>query len=181
MKLNNIALATILSLGMVSLANADAGSGKVKFTGKIIDAPCSIDPDSIDQTKSFGQVANVALVNGGKSSVVNFDIKLLGCDVTSAGAKNKVKVTFTGPNGGATGNTNTLLGITGTARGASIAMYDYSNQPITLGTATTVQNLANGDNTLVFSAYLQGHAGTTLADIEEGDFTSTTNFTLAYN
>lgn len=177
MKLTNIALATVLSLGMVSLANADAGSGKVNFTGKIIDAPCSIAPESLDQTKSFGQVANVALVNGGRSEVLKFDIKLQGCDITS---KNKVQVTFGGPNGGATGNTNTLLAITG-AHGASIAMYDGSNQPITLGTATTVQNLLAGANTLSFSAYLQGHAGTTLSDIEEGDFTSTTNFTLAYN
>lgn len=178
MKLNNIALATILSLGMVSLANADAGSGKVNFVGKIIDAPCSIAPESLDQTKSFGQVANVALVNGGKSSVLNFDIKLQGCDIS--GTKNKVQVTFGGPNGGATGSTNTLLAITG-ARGASIAMFDGSNQPIKLGTPTTVQNLLAGANTLSFSAYLQGHANTTLADIEEGDFTSTTNFTLAYN
>lgn len=178
MKLTNIALATVLSLGMVSLANADAGSGKVNFEGKIIDAPCSIAPESLDQTKSFGQVANVALVNGGKSSVLNFDIELQGCDISS---KNKVQVTFAGPNGGATGTTNTLLAITGVAKGASIAMFDGSNQPITLGTATTVQNLIAGNNTLSFSAYLQGHAGTTLADIEEGDFTSTTNFTLAYN
>ncbi|WP_337264916.1 MULTISPECIES: fimbrial protein [unclassified Serratia (in: enterobacteria)] len=178
MKLNNIALATILSLGMVSLANADAGSGKVNFVGKIIDAPCSIAPESLDQTKSFGQVANVALVNGGRSSVLNFDIKLQGCDIS--GAKNKVQVTFGGPNGGATGNTNTLLAITG-AQGASIAMFDGSNQPIKLGTPTTVQNLLAGANTLSFSAYLQGHAGTTLTDITEGDFTSTTNFTLAYN
>ncbi|MFC0228324.1 fimbrial protein [Serratia aquatilis] len=177
MKLNNIALATVLSLGMVSFANADAGSGNVHFVGKIIDAPCSIAPESLDQTKSFGQVANVALVNGGRSSVLNFDIKLQGCDITS---KNKVQVTFGGPSGGATGTTNTLLGITG-AHGASIAMYDGSNQPITLNTPTTVQNLLAGANTLTFSAYLQGHAGTTLADIEEGDFTSTTNFTLAYN
>lgn len=178
MKLTNIALAMVLSLGMVSLANADAGSGKVKFDGKIIDAPCSIAPESIDQTKSFGQVANVALVNGGKSSVVNFDIKLQGCDITS---KNKVQVTFSGPNGGATGNTNTLLAITGIAKGASIAMFDGSNQPITLGTPTTVQNLQTGENTLGFTAYLEGHAGTTLTDIVEGEFTSTTNFTLAYN
>ena len=179
MKLTNIALATVLSLGMVSLANADAGSGKVKFEGKIIDAPCSIAPESIDQTKSFGQVANVELVNGGKSTnVVNFDIKLQGCDISS---KNKVQVTFAGPNGGATGTTNTLLAITGVAKGASIAMFDGSNQPITLGTATTVQNLIAGNNTLSFTAFLQGHAGTTLTDIVEGDFTSTTNFTMAYN
>ncbi|MFV8982635.1 fimbrial protein [Serratia fonticola] len=179
MKLTNIALATVLSLGMVSLANADAGSGKVNFEGKIIDAPCSIAPESIDQTKSFGQVANVELVNGGKSTnVVNFDIKLQGCDISS---KNKVQVTFAGSNGGATGTTNTLLAITGAAKGASIAMFDGSNQPITLGTATTVQNLIAGNNTLSFTAFLQGHAGTTLTDIVEGDFTSTTNFTMAYN
>ncbi|AHG21881.1 hypothetical protein Z042_21405 [Chania multitudinisentens RB-25] len=178
MKLNNIALATVLSLGMVSLANANEGSGVVKFTGQVIDAPCSIAPESTDQTRDFGQVANVSLVNGGKSRAQNFDIRLQGCDLS--GAKNKVQVTFSGSAGGATGATNTLLAISG-VRGASIAMFDGSNQPITLGTATTVQNLLAGDNILRFSAYLQGHTGTTVADIEEGDFSAITNFTLAYN
>lgn len=43
------------------MANAaDQGHGTVTFTGSIIDAPCSIAPESIDQTVNLGQISNVA-------------------------------------------------------------------------------------------------------------------------
>lgn len=51
MKLNKTILAAGLVLGFASMANAaDQGHGTVTFTGSIIDAPCSIAPESIDQT-----------------------------------------------------------------------------------------------------------------------------------
>lgn len=180
MKLTNLALATVLAFGLASAANADQGSGKVNFKGSIIDAPCSIAPESLDQTVDFGAVANTALVGGGKSAIQAFDIKLIKCDLTGTPAKSKVQATFGGPLGGATGTSVDMLGITGTAKGASIVMFDGSNQPIKLGTPTTVQNLISGDNTLHFTSALQGHAGTVLADITEGNFTAVANFTLAY-
>lgn len=178
MKLTKIALASVLALGMVSAANADSGSGKVTFKGSIIDAPCSIAPESLDQTVDFGAVANAALVNGGTSGVQTFDIKLEGCDLS--GGKTKVQAMFQGALGGAAGDQVDMLGITGDAKGASIVMFDGSNQKIKLGTNTTVQSLLAGDNTLHFSSVLQGHSGVQLADIQEGAFTAVTNFTLTY-
>ncbi|WP_162873675.1 fimbrial protein, partial [Klebsiella pneumoniae] len=59
----------------------------------IIDAPCSIAPESIDQTVDLGQVSNVALKNGGKSNPRPFEIKLEQCDITTL---KTVKTTFSG-------------------------------------------------------------------------------------
>ncbi len=56
-------------------------TSKVTFKGAIIEAPCSIAPESIDQTIELGQISNMALADGGKSSPKTFDIALQNCNV----------------------------------------------------------------------------------------------------
>uniref|UniRef100_UPI002AA0DBA4 fimbrial protein n=2 Tax=Serratia TaxID=613 RepID=UPI002AA0DBA4 len=142
MKLNNIMMAAVVAFGMSSSAfAADQGHGKVTFTGAIIDAPCSINPQSIDQTVELGQISKVALLNGGQSTPRNFAIDLENCtfaidQATGNPQKNKVTLTFTGMESKAN---NGLLGITGTAQGASVAITDGSGQVIELGKATKAQ------------------------------------------
>lgn len=177
MNMNKKMLAAVIALGMSSMAHAaDMGHGKVTFTGSIIDAPCSISPDSIDQTVDLGQISNAALKDGGKSAPRNFSIDLENCSFGSPAAKNKVSLTFTGMQSAAA---NGLLGITGTARGASVGITDGSGAVIELGKATTAQTLQDGKNTLSFAAYMQGDGAS--ATITEGDFQAVTDFTLAYN
>lgn len=177
MKLNKIMLAVTVVFGMSSLAHAaDQGHGKVTFTGSIIDAPCSIAPESIDQTVALGQVSNAALKGSGKSTPKNFDIKLENCSFGTPAAKNKVAVTFTGMES-AVGNG--LLGITGTAKGASVAITQADGQIIKLGEPTKEQALQDGNNTLNFAAYMQGDGES--AVITEGAFQAVADFTLAYN
>jgi type 1 fimbria pilin len=177
MKLNNIALATVIALGMASFANAaDQGHGKVTFKGAIIDAPCSISPDSIDQTVELGQISNMALADGGKSTPRTFDIALENCDVTSL-AKG-VQLTFTGA-AASFDTTNKTLGIVGTGSGAGVQITNGSGNVVTLGTATPFQQIQDGNNTLRFSAYLMGNGGA-LSTITVGDFSSVADFTLSY-
>lgn len=181
MKLNKIMMAAVMVFGVTSVAQAenpiDQGHGSVTFIGSIIDAPCSISPDSIDQTVNLGQVSNVMLEKNGTSKPQMFDIKLENC--TKAASK-FVKATFTGPAGGVKGS----LGLGGTARGASIVMTDGNGSLIKVGTPTSAYNLFDGDNTMVFSAYLQGNPdGVKPEDtnvIVPGDFKTVANFTLAY-
>ncbi|MEZ2831042.1 fimbrial protein [Serratia liquefaciens] len=174
MKLNKIVLGLSLVLGAASFANAaDQGHGTVTFTGSIIDAPCSIDPNTIDQTVDLGQVSNVALLDKGTSAPKYFEIRLENCSLTE-GKANTVTATFNG----ATGGTEGMLGMTGTASGASIAMTDMSGKLIKLGEATTAQEVTVGNNTLGFTAYLQGDGAS--AGVTPGDFKSVANFTLAY-
>ncbi len=174
MKLNKIMLATTVIFGLSAAANADQGHGKVTFNGAIIDAPCSIAPESIDQTIELGQISKVALKDGGKSTPRNFSINLENCSLEDG--KNKVSVIFSGMTSVAD---NGLLGITGTAKGASIAITDGSGAVIELGKSNKDQVIQSGNNTLSFSAYVQGDGA--LETITEGEFQAVTDFTLAYN
>ncbi|AGB80469.1 P pilus assembly protein, pilin FimA [Serratia sp. FGI94] len=172
MKLNKIMLAAVMAFGATSFAQAaDQGHGKVSFTGSIIDAPCSIAPESIDQTIDLGQVSSIALKDGGTSNPRSFDIKLEQCDITTI--KN-VTTTFTGA---ASPTNQDLLGIVGTASGAGVAI-TYGGKTVKLGEATAAQDLNEGNNTLHFAAYLQGEGAS--AAVVPGDFSAVADFTLAY-
>ncbi|HHQ4308826.1 TPA: fimbrial protein [Serratia fonticola] len=176
MKLNKIVLGVSLALGIASFANAaditDQGHGTVTFTGSIIDAPCSISPDSIDQTVDLGQVSDVSLAAGGTSTPKFFEIVLEKCRVDDKGKS--VTATFNGANGVINGS----LGMTGTAQGASIMLSDSKGTQIKLGEKTSTQVMQNGNNTLGFTAYLQGNGASSA--VVPGDFKSVANFTLAY-
>ncbi|MFA3759743.1 fimbrial protein [Yersinia sp. 2544 StPb PI] len=174
MKLNKTILAAALVLGFASMANAaDQGQGTVTFNGSIIDAPCSIASGSDSQTVEMGQISNVLLQNGGKSNPAKkFDIKLENCDIATL---KTVTTTFSGAESEAVPG---LLGITGLAEGAGIAIVDGTGSVVKLGQATAEQTLITGNNTLAFSAYLQG---STASDaIKPGSFSSVANFMLAY-
>lgn len=175
MNFKKVALASVMGLVLTASAQAaDQGHGKVTFTGSIIDAPCSINPDSIDQTVNLGQVSNVALKangNTGTSVPRNFEIKLENCDTTTL---KSVKTTFTGAEGANAGS----LGITGTAKGASIILTNGDGEQLKLGDASEAHMLQNGNNTLLFSAYLKGDGAS--ATVTPGDFSAVADFTLAY-
>ncbi|MDK9365428.1 fimbrial protein [Lelliottia wanjuensis] len=174
MKLNKFVAAIVLSGCVVSVAQAkDQGHGTINFTGSIIDAPCSISPDSDGQTVKLGEISNVALnANGntGTSTPRPFEIKLENC---SLGTYTTVTTTFTGAEGAVADH----LGITGTASGASIVLTDGSGNPISLGKPTNGHMLQDGSNTLMFSAYLQGDGA---SEVVPGEFSSIADFTMAY-
>ncbi|KOC89282.1 fimbrial protein [Winslowiella iniecta] len=174
MELKKIAAIAMLAMGVSGVANAaDQGSGKITFTGSIVNAPCSIAPNQDKQEIPLGQVSNTLLAGGGEQKAEPFSIELLNCD---AATKHTVTTTFTGKAG-----VDGRLGITGEASGASILLRDASGKKIELGTATDAQTLNAGDNTLQFSAALKGD-GTEDAPVAigTGAFTAVTNFTLAY-
>lgn len=176
MQLNKIMMAAVLSFSAISGAHAAGqGSGTVTFTGSIIDAPCSITPETVDQTVPLGQISKAALAannNTGQSTPKNFQIDLENCDTTTL---KTVTTTFTGA--GSAYNPE-LLGMTGTAQGASIVITDGGNERIKLGEPTKPQIIQDGNNTLLFSAYLLG--GGASATVVPGEFTGVADFTLAY-
>ncbi|HAS1787413.1 TPA: type 1 fimbrial protein [Enterobacter cloacae] len=167
-----LGMTTTVLVGQVQAA--DQGHGKVTFTGAIIDAPCSITPDTIEQTVDLGEISNKALANGGKSRPRPFDIKLESCDL--AGLTDKtVTITFTGSESRAQPG---YLALVGTASGAAIGITNDNGTNIPLGTPSSVTKTQQGDNTLTYAAYLQGNGAT--SSVVPGEFTSVANFTLAY-
>ncbi|OMQ23687.1 fimbrial protein [Serratia oryzae] len=176
MNFNKVMLASVIALSSVSFAQAapgNQGSGTVKFFGEIIDAPCSIEPQSVDQSYDMGQVNTRVLASEGVGASQDFTIELKDCDVATL---KTVKIAFTGQ----TDINNTdLLGLAGTASGAGIQLVDSNNVKVKLdGTPSASTTLMNGDNALNFAAYLKGSK--TGVAVVPGDFTAVTNFTLAY-
>lgn len=150
------------------------GSGDITFVGAIIDAPCSISPESSDQTVEMGQVSNATLANNGEGRMQDFTIKLEGCDFKTAAS---VDVTFTGM---ADGTAVDKLALNGTAKGAAIQMLNQqSGKAIELGKASNISGLAVGDNEIKFGAKLVKTASTK-DDIIPGEYSAKTHFVMQY-
>lgn len=165
---------TLLVASVVSVVHAaGAGSGTITFEGEILEAACSIKPGNSDQTIALGGIAKSQLATGGLSGTESFKIELTGCSVAALTDKT-ISATFTGAE---SADVSGALGITGNAKGAGIVLVDGSGTAVTLGTATKVQFLQAGDNTLTFGAFLKGKA---TGDITPGNFAAVTNFSLAY-
>ncbi|WP_431225039.1 fimbrial protein [Serratia sp. L9] len=169
----NVLAAALISASTFAVHAADQGSGTVTFTGSIIDAPCSITPQSSDQVVPLGQISAALLANQGTSTPQNFTINLEKCDITTM---QNVSITF---NGMEDDDDNDLLGIVGDAKGAGIVITGGNGTAIKLGQASSAQTLGTGNNSLLFSAYLKGSSATA-GSVKPGTFTSVTNFTLAY-
>lgn len=181
---SGLLLAVLGTLSMSTMA-ADNGHGKVNFIGEIVDSPCSISPETVDQTVDLGQISNTVLKQGGSSPVKNFTIELQNCEFTGAwDNKNKVSITFSGGE-----SFDGLLGVTGftgadteKAKNVGIQINDPSNEQIQFGTPLElVTSLQGGSNTLLFSSFLKGSSTAAVGDIPLGQFSAVTNFTIAYN
>lgn len=159
---NKITLA-MAAVGMMSTVTAfaesipttDAGQGTIQFIGSVIDAPCSITPESQNIQVNLGQVNLKTLDQKNKtSSTVPFTINLTGCSFEapaeqSAAVKySKVAVTFPGTNSpaGGAGNGQIANGATDAAgnvviqllKGDGTSPVDLSKVP-TEGDADNIQ------------------------------------------
>lgn len=181
MKLNKLTAALILSMGMSAFgAHAEeAQTGRVTFTGSIVDAACSIAPDTENQEVALGSIAAASLENEGSSRPRAFQIKLENCAISSdddsgtkLSAAKAVSVTFDGV---ADLKNNKLLGISG-AKGAGVQITNAGGQNIELGKPTSLYNLTAGTNILDFNGNLKGNKDA----VETGAFTSIANFTMNY-
>ncbi|EKT61587.1 fimbrial protein [Providencia sneebia] len=156
--MKKVLLAAAISAVMASpVLAADQGHGKITFKGEIIDAPCSISSDSVDQTVWLGQIANSVLAKGGTSTAKIFNIELEDCvfavDANGNVNNDKVTLTFTGIGAGFNSK---LLGVTGLsatdqakAGNVGIQLLDSNNQPLEMNKAVSAAHqLQAGDNTL---------------------------------
>ncbi len=177
MKVIKTVMAGAVAMALVSFgANASQGNGVVNFKGKVIEAPCSIAAESVDQTIDFGQVSRAQLASAnGISEQKNLNIKLLNCALSSGASGDGikgVKVTFSGNTVG----TNSTELVTDGPTNTAVKISGYGKD-VTFGTATDAVALTDGNNALHFTTWVKQATGKTVA---EGDFTALTNFALAY-
>ncbi|MEZ6994221.1 MULTISPECIES: fimbrial protein [unclassified Aeromonas] len=155
-------------------APTDQGHGVIKFVGAIIDAPCSIAPESVDQTIQMGQIANSLLEHQGEGPLRPFDIHLEGCSLDTA---KTASITF---NGIADDSEKKHLSLNGIAKGAAIAMVSQRDgSEVVLGTPTKALSLVDGDNHLKFGAKLVSNLKSG-EKATPGEFTATSDFIMTY-
>lgn len=177
MKMNKLAVTLVMAMGVAAgAANAGTpgGSGSVNFKGQIVDAPCTIKPDSTNQDVEMGAIT-LKTLEAGRSSSIPFELHLESCDLT--GAATKAAIIFDGVR--AETGKNDMLALTGSAKGAGLGIVDKMGNDLTLGTEADLGDLVAGDNTLNFTAYVNKIP--TVASVTPGNFTSVANFTMMYN
>ncbi|ATL98232.1 fimbrial protein [Aeromonas sp. CA23] len=149
----------------------DQGHGTIKFVGAIIDAPCSIAPESVDQTVQMGEIANSLLNANGATPLRPFEIHLEACDITTA---LNATVTFDGI---PFDKDKKSLALNGGGSGGAIALVNKSTgEDIVIGKPTKVASLVNGDNHLKFGAKVIS----TGKDVVTGEFDATSDFIMTY-
>ncbi|MGE8681780.1 MAG: fimbrial protein [Achromobacter marplatensis] len=161
---------------------ADKPNGEIRFEGSIVEAPCSIASDSVNQTVRMDQIASAELKGGKKSTPKSFKINLLGCDLTDV--KNSVTATFqtSTPSDAYDG----LVAIQGAARGASLGIADGRGELIKLGHESSATKISTATPSMEFQAFLQGEQeddgqqGKKDATLVPGEFYAAVNFTLTY-
>ncbi|EKT60741.1 fimbrial protein [Providencia burhodogranariea] len=188
MKLSKIALVTIIAssfaAGIANAAVNDQGSGVINFTGKVINAPCSIPGDGTINV-DLGQVANKVLESGNKfSQSVQYTIALENCDLAAATgngtdekpqfpAVSKVKVTFSGT----PDTTKTeLLANTGTSKGVGVRLINADGAVMKVGDTSVDLPLVEGPNKLSFSARVEANGNA----VETGSIISQATYALNY-
>ena len=168
--MKKIAIASMCVVGLTTFGvnAADQGSGTVRFEGTVIDAPCGIDPETVDQTIDFGQISKTHLENGNYTEK-DFEIRLVNCEFSALPAT--ASITFNGMTVVSTTNELATAGVTNT--GIQIG---YEGGIVDFGTPLAI-DAANGNNTLLYKARVKQATGMTVA---VGDFSAVTNFTMTY-
>lgn len=182
MKLNQLAIITLLATSATSFSVMAENTGTVNFIGTVVTSPCNIAQPSLKQTIDFGQLSRRGLENG-RTAEVNFNIELTGCDFSdytkdgtgASAAVKSMELVFTGQNYADAGNT--LLSTSpGNANNVGIGIDGFE-----FGKAKDIlSRIINkkGDNTLTFKALAK--AIDTTKDVAEGKFSAVTNFRITY-
>ncbi|MEZ6877717.1 fimbrial protein [Enterobacter sp. KBR-315C3_2022] len=174
-----IAMATVIS----GSAFADEqGSGKITFKGTVIDAPCSIAPDSVDKEVDLGEVTTAVINANKKATAVPVDINLQNCQLEAADETattiTKVDVTFSSTATDATDSSLMTNTYASGAQNVGVRLLDNAENPIVLGSANEIAlSAGSATQTLHFKAQMEVASGQTAT---AGQVTASANYILAY-
>lgn len=176
MKKNIIAFSAVAFVAL-SFSSAFAAAGSVNFTGEILDAACTVDIGSQNQTVLLGKYNKSEFTAAGNTTAATqFDIVLKDCPATVSSAA----IRFDGT---PDASDSTLLAIDSTVAGAATGVAinlmtaDKAQLPL-LGSNSYSYTLSDtADNTLNFYAQYKSTADTVTA----GPANSVANFSVVYN
>lgn len=154
-----------------------AADGTINFTGTILDAACTVDPGSANQTVPMGSVNKASFTNvGDLASSGPIVITVNACDPSIT----RIAARFEGTE--AAGNSQILALTPGGATGVGIGIFEADGTtlvPLNTKSVGIVAPAAGASADLNFVAKYVATAAN--ADITAGDANSVATFTLDYN
>lgn len=182
-----IGFSVALAFAASAYAANDQGSGELHFKGEVVNAPCEIHPDDIDQTILLGTVTTKRINTDGHSSAIPVHIRLINCDLPgsdngSGQPISKVAVTFDSDAKTTEGTEMLDNTSTGEATGVGVMLLNSDQTPITLGQPTTDIPLleASASQQLNFFAWMQRIDSTGANQATPGAVTSNATYVLDY-
>lgn len=174
----NLIVAAFAVTAAVSMSNVFAAAGTVNFKGEILDAACTVDVASQNQTVDLGRYNKTEFNNavGAKTAAQDFNIVLKNCPDTVSSAK----VRFDGT---PEATDSSLLAIdssvVGAATGVAIHLMsaDKDSLPLHGSNAYNYALSSTQDNTLKFYAQYQS----TNTTVTAGPANSAASFSVVYN
>lgn len=180
----HIKTAVLLTGIALSSSSAFAADGQVKFTGKILDAACTIDGATDGAiTVPMGEVSKASLKAAGDTTdATKFHIKLSACPDALATASIKF-------DGTAMGGDDSILALTAGTEAApaaeqvGIQITDSAGAVVPLYVASTAIPATAGSaaNTGTFDLPFIARYISTGTAVKAGDANSAANFTVVYN
>ncbi|CAM8225225.1 MULTISPECIES: fimbrial protein [Enterobacter] len=173
----NIIAAAIVATAALSMSNVFAAAGTVNFNGEILDAACTVDVGSQNQTVELGKYNKSEFTAAGdKTAAKKFSIVLKDCPaaVTSA------SVRFDGkPDASDSALLAIDSSVAGAATGIAINLMsaDKADLPLHGSNGYSYALSSTADNTLDFYAQYKS----TNKDVKAGPAKSVANFSIVYN
>lgn len=183
MKFSNALTLPLYLCALVGFTSAAAPStvtmGKFAMSGELIEAACSIDPNTRDVEVEFGEVSASLINRNDEGNITRpFRVRLIGCSMVKRGNDGSLypyaRVTFLGS---AAASDPTALIINGEADGFGIRLRDSQGEILTIGQPSPGYELSEKDNDLQFSASLVPID----QYIKAGEFTAVAQFFMDYN
>lgn len=174
----NLIVAAFAVTAALSMSNVFAAAGTVNFTGEILDAACTVDVASQNQTVDLGKYNKSEFNNtsGIKTAATGFNIVLKDCPSTVS----STKVRFDGT---PEATDSRLLAIDSTVQGAAkgvainLMTADKADLPLHGLNSYNYTLSSTEPNTLKFYAQYQS----TSTQVEAGPANSVASFSVVYN
>lgn len=171
---STLSAVTLLLLCRSALAASSIDSTQITIRGDILETPCTIAPDSVDQTIEMGVIPLSTLSVHGSGKPVPFTLRLEGCTLQRVDPHRpewqRFIVTFAGSADGSD------FALQGDARGAALRIADRDGNVSQPGVPLPTYPLAAGENALHYTLQLirDHHA------VQEGSYHSVISFRLNY-
>lgn len=157
-----------------ALAQTNMGGGIVDMQGSILNAPCTIDTDSRDQSIDMGIIPIGEIARNGRSVARPFSIRLINCVMhryeSALPNWQYFEVTFDGRRDGE------LIGVEGEAEGIALQVSDELGNIAQPGVPLPSVILTSGEKTLNYSLYLVPN----YQKFRSGKYRTTVRFKMDY-